>query len=1120
MTKHLFATRSRKRKTFKKRKTNTYQSYPVHQIDKLATWLKEHSNIHISYYKKRLLSTRLSSRLKSTGVCSLDSYLTSTINSASEQNSLQTALLRPKFTKHPVNFSKIRQSILAFVETVLESSSLANLRVWFVGCGDGIETLVFAACLLQELEVRNLEACNVKIFASDIHEPSLELARAMELSASLIDQVPHEIKQKYFEQVGDHYRAGSELRRMVLYTRHDVYNDQPFRDIDLTVCEGFLEEVNVEGQSALLENVQKSLNKSGVALFGKLPQSLKSSAGMIPVRHAVGMYNLSNYLPVKKLASASKEAQPLTHDWLEETPEFKVISQLAQNSIVISKNYDILAILGTGQNYLEFKPGTLQTTLDSLLVDSIRDTVLALLYRCEDAGEAQSGSLSVSSGMLKIDLWKIDCQSTHIFVVGFSQNDIVNLNSDDSAGLELLKQELAATKRQLSNMVAIHQDSLKNYHQQNSELQNSNDEYLSVNEELAVSNEELHSNIRELMIANQNLEAEKRRCIDSLELYDLVRRGDSCPILVIDQESTLLYSNKAASDILSIQDYHMRRKIKHIQSRLDFGLIETKINEQSSVSSCFPIEVNNSFFEVHVKTVQKESDFYVLTFVNYEEHREALVQARHAESRLYAILANIPAKVSVKNSDGQYIFANDKFCEGLDFSPRSIVGRVDNEIFSNGMAQKIRHCDYESFKVGQPISSEESFSADEDKEFFHTVRVPFLEENCKKKLLCSISVNITERIKSERKIRNFHNFFSEANDYFLIFEEANGVFWLRDYHKNLNSLLPNFNIEESSVEELLHVFLGQFCASERARIIEEVLRSPSSEFKFDMSRGGETLYFRGQTKRVEEREVNQILFSIFDITTVHLQQLELQDRQNELLNAARLASVGEMAAGIAHELKTPLNTIQAHVDILQLLLAKSNLHSTSEVSSFHNSVTKIENTVNTISSIIIGLKSLSKKANRDHTRIINVSQLLQQVVSACDLSLKNKGVRIDLSVATDAEIYVNETQLSQVFVNLINNSVDAIMGQKDRWIAITAEESDSSIIISFSDSGYGIPEAIKGQIMTPFFTTKNNGTGLGLSLSKKIIESYNGDLVLDETSDRTCFVITLPAKYDRNTLTA
>ena len=121
---------------------------------------------------------------------------------------------------------------------------------------------------------------------------------------------------------------------------------------------------------------------------------------------------------------------------------------------------------------------------------------------------------------------------------------------------------------------------------------------------------------------------------------------------------------------------------------------------------------------------------------------------------------------------------------------------------------------------------------------------------------------------------------------------------------------------------------------------------------------------------------------------------------------------------------------------------------------------------------------------------------------------------IFFSLEGDSEVLLNcqPVSLSQVFLNLINNSIDAIKDMPKAWIRCIIESNENEVIIKMIDSGNGISDDNKEKIFLPFYTTKDvdHGTGLGLSISKGIIKSHSGSFVLDDQHENTCFVIVLP----------
>ena len=230
---------------------------------------------------------------------------------------------------------------------------------------------------------------------------------------------------------------------------------------------------------------------------------------------------------------------------------------------------------------------------------------------------------------------------------------------------------------------------------------------------------------------------------------------------------------------------------------------------------------------------------------------------------------------------------------------------------------------------------------------------------------------------------------------------------------------------------------------------------------------------------------------------------------------AKMASLGEMAAGLAHEINNPLAIIMGYSNKLNKMIERDMV----EEKSLREVSNKIVNTTLRISAIIKGLKAFSRDSQEDPPERISVIKIIDDTLSFCQEKFKNNGVRLEVShPKIKLEVLARSVEISQVILNLINNSFDEISVKKtsDPWVKIETELIDDTITISVSDSGTCITKEIAEKIFDPFFTTKdvNKGTGLGLSISRTIIEKHGGTFTLNRDYFNTTSSITLPRAID------
>lgn len=264
-----------------------------------------------------------------------------------------------------------------------------------------------------------------------------------------------------------------------------------------------------------------------------------------------------------------------------------------------------------------------------------------------------------------------------------------------------------------------------------------------------------------------------------------------------------------------------------------------------------------------------------------------------------------------------------------------------------------------------------------------------------------------------------------------------------------------------------------------------------------------------EDRRILERAMNLSSRELV-VTATERKRLEkeVEEHHAHLVNAAKMSELGRMASGIAHEINNPLAVIKSHAGLIKDILGDKspNLQDAKKL------LEKIEHTVTRIARIISGLRTFSRDGCSDPFLPANLFQVVGETLELTYEQFKRNNIKLTVNVPCDLELKCRATQISQVLLNLINNSCDAIAHLNERWIRIEAVEYSDTIEISLTDSGSGIDEKINSQMFQPFFTTKEvgKGTGLGLSISYGIAKMHGGELKFDETWPHTRFVLKLP----------
>ena len=254
---------------------------------------------------------------------------------------------------------------------------------------------------------------------------------------------------------------------------------------------------------------------------------------------------------------------------------------------------------------------------------------------------------------------------------------------------------------------------------------------------------------------------------------------------------------------------------------------------------------------------------------------------------------------------------------------------------------------------------------------------------------------------------------------------------------------------------------------------------------------------------------------------------QVEERSKQLVHAERMATVGLLSAGIAHEINNPATFIAGNIqtlgkfyeDVEPILRERTQQDcENSEKLGFildemPKAVEGIRNGVRRISRIVTGLKSFCRK-NENSVAACDINTCIEQALELCHNALKYH-VTIERDLTENLPgIMANSQQIEQVLINLIVNAADAMMEKGQGTLSIKTQSADNSVVVKISDTGPGIPDDKLDDIWQPFFTTKppDKGTGLGLFTVRGIIENHEGLLSLENKSSGGAeFTITLPA---------
>ncbi|MEW5900188.1 MAG: ATP-binding protein, partial [Acidobacteriota bacterium] len=277
-----------------------------------------------------------------------------------------------------------------------------------------------------------------------------------------------------------------------------------------------------------------------------------------------------------------------------------------------------------------------------------------------------------------------------------------------------------------------------------------------------------------------------------------------------------------------------------------------------------------------------------------------------------------------------------------------------------------------------------------------------------------------------------------------------------------------------------------------------------SEISLDVPAGGQRIFDIAKTPLLDNRLVPYGTIIVFEDIT---EKIRLQQ---QLVTSEKLASIGLLSAGVAHEINTPLTGISSYIQILQKKLTDSH---------YTQILEKIEVQTDRVSRIIKNLLNFARNPSESAFHKVSIPDSLQEIISLIEYKLKSMNIKLEMQVAPFKPIWAQGERLQQVFINIILNAIDAM--PRGGTLRIAAALEGAEVVVKIADTGTGIQKQHLPHIFDPFFTTKGigKGTGLGLSISYAIIKEHEGHISVESEVGRgAVFTIFIPADLEAKKL--
>ena len=669
--------------------------------------------IDFSNYKLTTLTRRVERRVSLHAEFDVNAYVRQLRTDQGELDRLYRDLLIgvTRFFRDPEAFDYFAREI---VEPLVKSDVCANgLRVWVAGCATGEEAYSMAMVLHEVLTRLNL-ACAVQLFATDVYQPSLDIAQVGLYSPESLINLSPERLARYFTVEPQGYRVIPALRQMVVFARHDLVRDAPFTKLDVVACRNLLIYLEPLCQQHVLRRLHYGLKMGGALMLGvsesvgdlsnrftELHRHWKVYRKTMPSQPLLDMPGLPlARLDAPEVKPAIRTARSIQNDFEARQQRYNVLlDTVVPAGLLVSLSGEVEHYIGRMMPFLATPHGPKSDqVLDIVhpaLQSSLRVAMIRALHDRQPLSYRQI-RLVHDDGVMQVTLHvtplMAEPETPSTLFVRFENEAVddetlaseIEKDAHDLHRLHVLEEELHRTQSSLQTTVEELQAS-------NEELQSTNEALVVANEELQSSNEALQSVNEELYTVNTEYQYKNNQLADlNMDMENLLRSTEIGTIF-LDRNGSIRKYTSAVTDIIPLQPQDIGRPIGHFATHV-LGMIETQLAdllaEVAETHTPVSYEVkslsgNGYILRVHpfINSAQAVAGS-VVTLVDITSLEKAKDALRESEARYRSLYDQTPVMMHAIDADGCLMSVNHHWLATLGYEKGEVLGRKTTDFMT------------------------------------------------------------------------------------------------------------------------------------------------------------------------------------------------------------------------------------------------------------------------------------------------------------------------------------------------------------------------------------------------------------------------------------------------------
>lgn len=594
-----------------------------------------------------------------------------------------------------------------------------TIRIWIPGCSTGEEAFTISI-LIHEILKEDVNTYNIRIFATDIDEEAISNAKKGVYSASQLENIPAELKSKYFTSKGKLFEINKNLRNIILFSRHDITKNPPFLKLDLISCRNLLIYFGNELQKYLIPIFHYSLNPNGLLFLGKsetvgqftqLFATLDGKNKLFQRKYGEGVAPVKFQPTITRSLASNYQERPKNKPLsIAERVKQTILKTYENPYVVIDKDFIIHEIKGDLRLFLSLKSGVIQLNLIKLVNSELQIELRSLITK------AIKENIGLTSDIKRFNLFgkehyvrfKIKPLDDNIldayYLVIFETLDLkgallpktenIDVETIENQRIQELEYELNATKEHLQTYIEEIETSNEELQSLNEEMQSTNEELQSSNEELETTNEELQSTNEEIQVAYNELRQvhtileRKEHLLNEKEQNQTALLSNTLQaFFLIDREFTIQTFNSVAnelskklrSDSLKIGDSFIK-----LVSTNNMHLFATEV-QKSFKGETITGEVMEHNFKgekiwlmfslTPVLGMHGKIESVTIGILDITEKKIFSQKLTSTERLLHSIFDAAVTGICITDENGYFVDVNSEYCNIYGYESQELIGK-------------------------------------------------------------------------------------------------------------------------------------------------------------------------------------------------------------------------------------------------------------------------------------------------------------------------------------------------------------------------------------------------------------------------------------------------------------